>query len=48
MAKNSFVTEVTFKFLRKISNANCFGKTFELELLIVMYKSLRAGDLLNN
>ena len=46
MAKNSYVAEVTFKSLRKISNTNRFGKMFEL--LIVMYKSLRACDLLNN
>ena len=46
MAKNSFVAEVTFKFLRKFSNTNRFGRTSEL--LIVMYKSLHAGDLLNN
>ena len=38
MAKNSFVVEVSFNFLRKFSNNNRFGKTFEL----------RAGNLLNS
>ena len=46
MAKNSFVVEVSFNFLRKFSNNNRFGKTFELHT--IMYKSLRAGNLLNS